>query len=68
MGKLVSSFIQAFIGFTNKSLVKNLIVITLCIAFFFVQVFYPYSYYASGVRKPNSTFKLAFITFTNKTV
>ena len=58
MGKLVSSFIQAFIGFTNKSLVKNLIVITLCIAFFFVQVFYPYSYYASGVRKPNSTFQV----------
>ena len=58
MGKLVSSFIQAFIGFTNKSLVKNLIVITLCIAFFFVQVFYPYSYYASGIRKPNSTFQV----------
>lgn len=58
MGKLVSSVIQAFIGFTNKSLVKNLIVITLCIAFFFVQVFYPYSYYASGIRKPNSTFQV----------
>jgi hypothetical protein len=58
MGKLVSSVIQAFIGFTNKSLVKNLIVITLCIAFFFVQVFYPYSYYASGVRKPSSTFQV----------
>ena len=58
MGKLVSSVIQAFIGFTNKSLVKNLIVITLCIAFFFVQVFYPYNYYASGIRKPNSTFQV----------
>lgn len=58
MGKLISSVIQAFIGFTNKSLVKNLIVITLCIAFFFVQVFYPYSYYASGIRKPNSTFQV----------
>jgi hypothetical protein len=58
MGKLVSSVIQAFIGFTNKSLVKNLIVITLCIAFFFVQVFYPYSYYVSGIRKPNSTFQV----------
>ena len=58
MGKLVSSVIQAFIGFTNKSLVKNLIVITLCIAFFFVQVFYPYSYYASGIRKPSSTFQV----------
>jgi len=58
MGKLISSVIQAFIGFTNKSLVKNLIVITLCITFFFVQVFYPYSYYASGIRKPNSTFQV----------
>ena len=58
MGELVSSVIQAFIGFTNKSLVKNLIVITLCLAFFFIQVFYPYSYYASGVRKPNSTFQV----------
>jgi len=58
MGKLVSSVIQAFIGVTNKSLVKNLIVITLCIAFFFVQVFYPYSYYASGIRKPSSTFQV----------
>ena len=58
MGKLISSIIQAFIGFTNKSLVKNLIVITLCITFFFVQVFYPYSYYASGIRKPSSTFQV----------
>jgi hypothetical protein len=58
MGKLVSSVIQAFIGFTNKSLVKNLIVIILCIAFFFVQVFYPYSHYASGIRKPSSTFQV----------
>jgi hypothetical protein len=58
MGKLISSVIQAFIGFTNKSLVKNLIVITLCIAFFFVQVFYPYSYYASAIRKSNSTFQV----------
>jgi hypothetical protein len=58
MGKLISSVIQAFIGFTNKSLVKNLIVITLCIAFFFVQVFYPYNYYASVIRKPNSTFQV----------
>jgi hypothetical protein len=58
MGKLISSVIQALIGFTNKSLVKNLIVIALCLAFFFVQVFYPYSYYASGIRKPNSTFQV----------
>lgn len=58
MSKSFSSVIQAFIEFTNKSLVKNIIVITLCVTFFFVQVFYPYDYYASAVRKPNSTFQV----------
>lgn len=54
----MASFIQGFIGFTNKSLVKNLIVITLCIALFFVQVFYPYNHYASGMRNENSKFQV----------
>lgn len=58
MSKSFSSVIQAFIDFTNKSLVKNIIVITLCVTFFFVQVFYPYNYYASAIRKPNSTFQV----------
>lgn len=47
MGKLVSGLFQGFVGFTNKSLVKNLIVITLCVLFFFVQLYYPYNYYSS---------------------
>jgi hypothetical protein len=58
MSKSFSSVIQAFIDFTNKSLVKNIIVITLCVTFFFVQVFYPYNYYALAIRKPNSTFQV----------
>ena len=43
---------------TNKSLVKNLIVITLCVLFIFVQIFYPYNYYASAVKNPNSSFQV----------
>jgi hypothetical protein len=58
MNKLVGSLVQGFIGFTNKSLVKNLIVITLCVMFFFVQIFFPYNYYASAERNPNSTFQV----------
>ena len=53
MSKLYASLIQGFIGFTNKSLVKNLIVITFCIMFFFIQVFFPYNYYASAFRNQN---------------
>jgi hypothetical protein len=58
MGKVYTSIVQGFIGFTNKSLVKNLIVITFCILFFFVQVFFPYQYYASAYRNENSTFQV----------
>src|SRR5512137_2920405 len=58
MNKLASSIIHGFIGFTNKSLIKNLIVITLSIMFLFVQVFFPYQYYASAQRNPNSTFQV----------
>jgi hypothetical protein len=58
MGKFYSRVIQGFIGFTNKSLVKNLIVIMLCLMFFFVQVFFPYNYYTSGYRNENSTFQV----------
>jgi len=42
----------------NKSLVKNLIVITLCIMFFFIQIFYPYNYYSSAQRDTNSNFQV----------
>ncbi len=58
MNKLVSNVVHSFIGFTNKSLIKNLIVITLCILFLFVQVFFPYQYYASGQRNQNSNFQV----------
>ena len=57
MSKIVSSIIHGFVGFTNRSLIKNLIVITLCIMFFFVQVFFPYQYYGSA-QKSNSDFQV----------
>lgn len=57
MSKLVSSLTHWFIDFTNRSIIKNLIVITLCILFFFVQVFFPYQYYASA-DKGNSNFQV----------
>ncbi len=58
MNKLVSSIAQGLVRFTNKSLVKNLIVITLCVMFFFIQLFYPYNFYMSADRDPSSTFQV----------
>jgi hypothetical protein len=58
MSKLVSSLFQGFMRFINKSLVKNLIVITLCVMFFFIQILFPFNYYASGTRNPASTFQV----------
>jgi hypothetical protein len=59
MNKLLGNLIQGFFGFTNKSLIKkNLIVITLCIMFLFVQVFFPYQYYASANKNANSPFQV----------
>ena len=58
MSKLASNLFQGLVRFTNKSLVKNLIVITLCVMFVLIQIFYPYNYYASAERDPNSTFKV----------
>jgi hypothetical protein len=58
MNKFLGNIIQGFVGFINKSLIKNLIVITLCIMFLFVQVFFPYQYYASADRKTNSSFQV----------
>ena len=57
MNKIVSGIAHGFVHFTNKSLIKNLIVITLCIMFFFVQVFFPYQYYVSA-QKGNSEFQV----------
>ena len=58
MSKFVSSLVQGFVWFTNKSLVKNLLVITLCIMFLLVQIFFPYNYYASASRNPSSSFQV----------
>ena len=58
MSKLASNLFQGLVRFTNKSLVKNLIVITLCVMFVFIQIFYPYNYYASAERDSNSTFQV----------
>ena len=58
MGKTVSNLVQGLARFTNKSLVKNLIVITLCVMFFFIQLFYPYDYYSSAQRNSHSTFQV----------
>lgn len=58
MGTPGSSLFQGIVRFTNKSLVKNLIVITLCFIFFFVQLYYPYDYYTSAMRDPNSGFQV----------
>jgi hypothetical protein len=57
MGKPVSNLVQGLIRFTNKSLVKNLIVITLCVMFFFIQLFYPYDFY-SAHSDSNSSFQV----------
>ena len=58
MNKLLANLIQGLVGFTNKSLIKNLIVITLCIMFLFVQIFFPYQYYASANKNANSPFQV----------
>jgi hypothetical protein len=57
MGKVVSSLFQGLVGFTNKSLVKNLIIITLCVCFVFIQLFYPYNY-ALNLKGSNSSFQV----------
>ena len=58
MSKLAASIVHGLVGFTNKSLVKNLIIITLCVAFVFIQLFYPYNYYATATRQPSSSFQV----------
>ena len=58
MGKPTSNLVKGLARFTNKSLVKNLIVITLCVMFFFIQLFFPYDYYSSAQRSSNSAFQV----------
>ena len=58
MGKPASNLVQGLVRFTNKSLVKNLIVITLCVMFVFIMLFYPYDYYVSAKGNSNSSFQV----------
>jgi hypothetical protein len=58
MSKLASSIARGLVGFTNKSLIKNLIVITLCILFILVQVFYPYQFYESTQKNASAPFQV----------
>ena len=58
MSKLLGNIVHGFVWFTNKSLIKNLIVITFCILFILVQIFFPYQYYASAQRDANSPFQV----------
>jgi hypothetical protein len=55
--EFLGSAMQGLIRFTNKSIVKNLIIISFCLVFFFVQVFFPYYYYSSAIRH-NSPFQV----------
>jgi len=42
----------------SKSLTKNLIVTFLCISLILLEIFFPYYYYSSSPRNPNSTFNV----------
>ncbi len=58
MSKLLGRLFQGLVGFTNKSLIKNLIVTTLVILLIFVQIFFPYQYYASADKNGSSPFQV----------
>ena len=58
MSKLLNNLISGLARFTNKSLIKNLLVITLCVLFILVLVFYPYQYYESADRNGKSGFQV----------
>jgi hypothetical protein len=63
MNRLLGNLVQGFAGFMNKSLIKNLIVITFCLIFIFVQIFYPYQYYETTQRTANSPFQVGIHYF-----
>lgn len=58
MGKFASNLAGLLIGFMNKGLVKNLLIITLSVLLVFVQLFFPFNYYSSASRNPASTFQV----------
>ena len=51
MNKIVSDFAQGFVNFTNRSLIKNLIIIALSIVLVFTLLFFPYQQYSSAEGK-----------------
>lgn len=54
----IGNTLQRILGFANKSTIKNLIIITLCVVMFFVQIFFPYNYYSSVDRSNNTGFQV----------
>ncbi len=54
----IGNVLHRIIRFASKSTIKNLIIITLCIVMFFVQIFFPYNYYASADRSGNTSFQV----------
>jgi hypothetical protein len=58
MSRIGANLLHGFIGFINKSLIKNLIIITLSILLVLVQLFFPFQYYSSGQKSDNSVFQV----------
>ncbi|XHH08638.1 MAG: hypothetical protein ACFCUE_13875 [Candidatus Bathyarchaeia archaeon] len=54
----IGNVLHRIIMFASKSTIKNLIIITLCLAMFFVQIFFPYNYYASADRNQDDQFQV----------
>ena len=48
MDHVISGIAHGVYNFTNRSLIKNLIIITLCIVLGFTIVFFPYQHYSSA--------------------
>jgi hypothetical protein len=48
MNKIISDIVHGIMAFTNRSLIKNLIIITLCILLSFSLAFFPYQYYETA--------------------
>jgi len=48
MNKIIAEIANGIITFTNRSLIKNLIIITLCILLSFSLAFFPFQYYESA--------------------
>jgi hypothetical protein len=49
---------QRLVAFASNRIVWTLIIIGLCFLLIFVQIFFPYFYYSSSRRNPNSPFKV----------